>query len=249
GEHRQHSEDVDLEHAARVVERVALDGREDALIAGVVDQAGQRAGGGDRVRHGALVRHVERERFDVGAGCAAFGGGSCERFGTRGLVGEDEARSRECELPRDCSADVARGAGDEDGAHSVTVARLTSAPSKRCTAPWSVRRTFSSGLRSNVGSALATIRRSSPSWSMTRWTKTSEPRSSTSRMRAGIGPASPIAIVSGRKPSVARSPPPGTWPIRISAPAMLMERSIETGSMFIDGEPMNPATNRFAGWW
>src|SRR5262249_12800620 len=52
--------------------------------------------------------------------------------------------------------------------HNGTVARLASIASNRCTSPRSAKRTLSSTFPENGGSMLATMRRSSPSWSMTR---------------------------------------------------------------------------------
>jgi hypothetical protein len=75
----------------------------------------------------------------------------------------------------------------------------------------------------------------------------SDPRSSTTRMRAGIEPL-PTRTASGRKPITFRSPPrSSSTPIRV--PAISTGPVGATGSVFMAGDPMKPATNRFAGAW
>src|SRR5439155_17801844 len=236
-------EHVDLEDAPCILERVAVDRGEDALVAGVVHEPAERAQPFDCSRDGGLVRDVEGHA--LGAESAA------ElvqlRTGIR-MIGQGKPVPPLRKHFGDRRSDVARCAGDEDGRHSVTLFRLTSAVSKRWTLPRSPTRTLSSGDPANGAAAFATIRRSSPSCSITRWTNASEPRSSTMRIRPATEPPSPTTTVSGRKPTVARSPPRSSA-TPISTPPIRSGPLADTGSMFIAGEPMNPATNRFEGSW
>ena len=140
---------------------------------------------------------LPRQRSAAAASCAAASGWSAR------ITSLPVAASRAATAaPMSPAAPVTRTAR-----HTVTVARRTSAcrtgarrrgaRSGRCRRPQPA----------NGAAALATSRCSSPSWSITRWTKTSEPRSSITRMRAGIGTAADDDRLGAKADRSARSPP------------------------------------------
>ncbi len=158
GKDGHHPEHVDLEDAPCVVQRVAVDRGEHALVAGVVHDPAERAQPFDCSRHGGLVRDVEGHALGTESAAELL-----EPLGDIRMIGEREPVPALREHLGDRRADVARCAGDEEGRHSVTLFRLTSAVSKRWTLPRSPTRTLSPGDPANGAAAFATTRRSSPS--------------------------------------------------------------------------------------
>src|SRR5205085_3531 len=194
-EHRHYAEHVDLDHAPRVVERITLDGSEHSLVPRVVHEPTERAEPVDRSRDGSLVRDVEGHVLGIEPATHLL-----ETLARIRMIGEGEPVPAFRQHLGERGSDVACGTCDEDGRHRLTVFRLTSAVSKMWTLPCSDTRTLSPGEPANGAAAFATMRRSSPSWSITRWTNASEPRSSTTRIRPGTGPPSPKTTASGRNP-------------------------------------------------
>ena len=69
------------------------------------------------------------------------------------VVGQDDVVPRRRQARRDGGADVAGGAGHENGRHTVTVVRRVSSESNRCTAPRSPICTLSSTAPANGAAA------------------------------------------------------------------------------------------------